>query len=239
MAKRINYENVIGEKFNRLTIKKFSHYKKYGTTKHMYYVCECDCGNIVTVNYYNLKKGNTSSCGCLAKETIKKIKSKRNKYEFKDNYVIGYTTNTNKQFFVDIEDYDKISNMCWSENDKGYIISNSLNRKSAIRLHRFILDLDKDDKRIVDHINNKRYDNRRSNLRLADKQTNGINRPANKNNKLGHKGIFLNKNKTRYCARIMVNYKNIHLGTFDTLEEAIKARQEAEIKYFGEFAYVE
>lgn len=29
----------------------------------------------------------------------------------------------------------------------------------------------------------------------------------------------------------MVNYKTIYLGRFDNLEDAIKARQEAEIKY--------
>lgn len=166
-------------------------------------------------------------------------KRKTNKYEFNNEYIIGYASNTNNPFFIDKDDYEKIKNMCWSENDQGYIISYSLDRKRAIRLHRFVLNLDSNDKTIVDHINNKRNDNRKSNLRFADKQTNGINRPANKNNVLGYKGVSLNRNKTKYYASIMVNYKHIHLGTFDTLDEAIKARKKAEIKYFGEFAYDE
>lgn len=31
-------------------------------------MCQCDCGNIVTVKALNLYSGNTKSCGCLAKE---------------------------------------------------------------------------------------------------------------------------------------------------------------------------
>lgn len=36
--------------------------------------------------------------------------------------------------------------------------------------------------------------------------------------------------------RIMLDRKEIQLGRFDTYEEAVKAREQAEIKYFGEFA---
>ena len=128
--------------------------------------------------------------------------------------------------------------MCWCENDQGYLISNSLNRKSTIRLHRYILDLHNQSKPIIDHINNCRNDNRKENLRIATQQTNQINRKANINNKLGIKGVEIYKyNKNKFVARIMVNGKGIHLGIFNTIEEAKKAREEAEEKYFGEFAY--
>ena len=162
----------------------------------------------------------------------------KNIYVFKDDYVIGYTHNTNHEFYIDIEDYDKIKDLCWSENDQHYIISWTLNRKKAIRLHRFILGLTSENELIIDHKNNNRYDNRKQNLRLANKQLNGINRDVNKNNLLGTKGVSLSKNKKKYEARIMINGKNIFLGSYLTLEEAKKTRQEAEIKYFGEFAYV-
>ena len=36
---------------------------------------------------------------------------------------------------------------------------------------------------------------------------------------------------------IYINNKRIHLGSFDTEKEALKARRKAEKKYFGEFAY--
>lgn len=237
---KINYNDVIGKKYNKLTVIAYSHTRIIDKRhKAIYYKCRCDCGNEIIVNIYHLTNNHTQSCGCLHKTKVRRAVHKINDYDFTNDYIIGYTANTHKPFYIDAEDYDKISDMCWSENDQGYIISYSANRKKAVRLHRFILGLNDSDKRIIDHKNNKRYDNRKENLRFADKQTNGINRPANKNNKLGYKGISLNKNKTKYCARIMVNYKTIYLGTFNTLEEAIKARQEAEIKYFGEFAYNE
>lgn len=51
-----------------------------------------------------------------------------------------------------------------------------------------------------------------------------------KRNKTGCTGISISNDK--YRARIQLNGKSIHLGYFDTLEKAIKARKEAEEKYF-------
>lgn len=48
-------------------------------------------------------------------------------------------------------------------------------------------------------------------------------------NKLGFNGI--RKKYHTYQARITVNYKEIYLGNFKTLEQAIKARKDAEAKY--------
>lgn len=48
-------------------------------------------------------------------------------------------------------------------------------------------------------------------------------------NKLGYAGIR-QKGKT-FQARITVNYKELYLGAFKTVEEAIRARKEAEAKY--------
>lgn len=56
-----------------------------------------------------------------------------------------------------------------------------------------------------------------------------------KNNSSGRKGVSKFKTKTgriRYRVRITVNKKTINVGKFDTLEEAIKARELAEEKYF-------
>ena len=48
-------------------------------------------------------------------------------------------------------------------------------------------------------------------------------------NKTGHKGI--RKKHNCYQARITVNYKEIYLGNYKTLEEAVEARKSAEVKY--------
>lgn len=52
-------------------------------------------------------------------------------------------------------------------------------------------------------------------------------------NKTGYKGVTIirNKSKTRYKAGIAIKGKQIHLGYFDKLEDAVKAREKAEEKY--------
>lgn len=220
-----------GFRYGKLTVL----YRTYSNNKNSKWVCLCDCGNYCCVSSTNLNKG-TQSCGCYKKEQISKTHKKYNAYDLSQEYGIGYISNTNNPFYFDKEDYDLIKNYCWYENDQGYALSHETDG-SDIRLHRLILH-PKDDE-IIDHKNQNRLDNRKDNLRIANKQKNGINRPCNANNKLGVKGVNLQSNGKKYTARIMVNGKNIHLGSFNTIEEAKKARQDKEKEIFGEFAYEE
>jgi hypothetical protein len=57
-------ENLIGQKFNRLTVIAAAE-KKNGKVQ---WFCRCDCGNEIIVNQYKLISGHTKSCGCLKKE---------------------------------------------------------------------------------------------------------------------------------------------------------------------------
>ena len=104
----------------------------------------------------------------------------------------------------------------------------------GIRIHRFILDCNKND--VVDHINGNTLDNRKQNLRICSQQQNTMNNSnIRSNNTSGYKGVTWDKSKNKWTAQITVNYKNIHLGRYDKIEDAIKERQKAEIKYFGEY----
>jgi len=88
---------------------------------------------------------------------------------------------------------------------------------------------------VVDHTNLNGEDNRWTNLRLATYSQNAANSFARPSN-VPLKGVTLEKRTGRYFARIKINYQNIHLGTFDTAEEAHAAYVAAAQKYFGEFA---
>lgn len=88
---------------------------------------------------------------------------------------------------------------------------------------------------LVDHKNRNTYDNRLSNLRAATKQQNAWNQNVRGTNLLGVKGV--QQRGVKFRAYITVNYCTIHLGTFNMIEEAIEARRQAELKYFGEFAH--
>ena len=83
----------------------------------------------------------------------------------------------------------------------------------------------------VDHINHIRDDNRLVNLRFVAPADNQRNLSRYNNNASGVTGVFYRKDRRKYVARIKANGVNIHLGYFSTLEEAAKARKDADIKY--------
>ena len=59
-------DNLIGRTYGKLTVINRDE-NKHGKT---YWKCKCECGNIVTVNSYCLKSGQTKSCGCINKELM-------------------------------------------------------------------------------------------------------------------------------------------------------------------------
>ena len=86
----------------------------------------------------------------------------------------------------------------------------------------------------VDHINRCRDDNKIKNLRAATRFQNSCN--TSRVNKYGCVGVSWNKGKSKYDSRIQINGKNTFLGRFKDLDEAIKCRKDAEVKYYGEFS---
>lgn len=60
-----------------------------------------------------------------------------------------------------------------------------------------------------------------------------INKKLNKNNSSGCKGVSFRPDRGKWRAYIKVNRQDIHLGNFDTYEDACMARKIAEEKYFG------
>lgn len=79
----------------------------------------------------------------------------------------------------------------------------------------------------VDHINGDRQDNRLCNLREVDNRTNCRNRTQRRSLPLG---IYRSKNGKRWvaCLGNTRDKGSTHLGTFDTLNEAVAARKDAE-----------
>lgn len=83
----------------------------------------------------------------------------------------------------------------------------------------------------VDHINHIRDDNRLVNLRFVTKLGNGRNQSISSRNTTDVTGVYFNKSQNKFMAQIRVNYQAIHLGYYDTLEEAAAARAEADLKF--------
>lgn len=62
---RTRRENLVGQRFGRLTVERFAEIGRFG---HAKWDCKCDCGMVVTIMASSLKHGSTKSCGCLLKE---------------------------------------------------------------------------------------------------------------------------------------------------------------------------
>ena len=90
-------------------------------------------------------------------------------------------------------------------------VKGQINKK--IHLHRFIMDYEGD--LDIDHINMNGLDNRKSNLRIVTHAENKAN-----NNMPGVKLVPSGKYQACCCR----NYKTIYIGTYNTFDEAVKAR---------------
>ena len=244
----MRFIDLTGQKFDRLTVVKRaeSHIKPNGSKVTQWW-CKCDCGNenLVLVSSSNLVNQHTKSCGCLriekSIENGKRLKGKYNlknkkynTYDLSGEYGIGYTSK-GEEFYFDLEDYDLIKNYCWWKNDEGYLVT-SLNNNKKIRMSRLVMNENNPNIRI-DHQNHNTMNNRKSNLRRATSSENAMNSELSSANTSGVTGVLFDKKWNKWVASIMVNYKSIHLGRFDNFDDAVKARKEAEEKYFGEFSY--
>lgn len=65
--------DLTGQKFGRLTVLHKDNSRK--TSTGSYWVCQCDCGNIVSVRSLSLRNGEISSCGCYRKEKLSQLKT--------------------------------------------------------------------------------------------------------------------------------------------------------------------
>ena len=132
---------------------------------------------------------------------------------------------------VDDDDFDKLSSLKWYF-DNGYARTNVYvegKGRRSIFMHRFILSPPKNKQ--VDHINHNGLDNQKANIRIVDAKDNQRNRNTQKNNTSGCQGVCFHKKKQVWFATITLMGKPVHLGIFKDKNEAISAREKAEVLY--------
>lgn len=161
--------------------------------------------------------------------------------------IIVKSKHRNFEVLVDDEDVERVSQYKWHLcGNRIHLKSNRFyfqrgcyfgKKKTMEALHRFILNLKKNDGKFVDHIDHNTLDNRKENLRVCTRKENVRNRSLNKNNISTFKGVYFKKENKKWCAQIMVDNKNIHLGYFQYPEDGAIAYNIAALKYHGDFAF--
>ena len=197
--------------------------------------CVCECGTIRNISETKLinNKNEMYSCGC--KNTGKERRKRGitpNKIIEHDDYIEILMVNGKHSALIDKEDWDILSNDSWTISHDGYAVSSSGNNVRK-RMHRVIMKCVEDKNVIIDHINRNKLDNRKKNLRIVTDHENGINQSKRKDNKTGITGVVPAKRKGAWKAQIKYDYKNYSLGVYDNFDDAVKARLEGELKYFG------
>ena len=131
---------------------------------------------------------------------------------------------------IDDEDYWKVLQYSWYVDWRGY----ACNRRIGYMHH-----LVYGKKERLDHKDGNKLNMQKSNLRPATQLQNVRNQKKTTSPTSSRfKGVSRYKySKTKHwIASITVNYKHIHIGVFETEEEAALAYNEKAVEYFGEFA---
>ena len=193
------------------------------------WLCKCACQKCddVILSGVTLRKGQIMSGGCETKPR-KTCRYKENRYDTSGDCGIIWSTNTNEIGYFDLVDLDKLLEHSWYISKHGYFTARIQGKET--KMHVFL------GYKYHDHINQNKKDNRSENLRPCTHQQNDWNRPRAKNNTSGYIGVCWNKKTQKWFSRITVDGDVKQLGRFANKDDAIRARLEAEAKYFKEFA---
>lgn len=202
------------------------------------WLVECSCINKTRfeADGKSIRNGNTTSCGCLQKEKTR-IMGLANKgvndIRIEGEVVIGFTSNTHKEFYVDLKNLDKIKKYCWYEKKNGNmsrLLAKDTETGKTISMHGLL------GFKHCDHEDRNELNNLEDNLRPASCSQNSMNRTLRCDNKSGVIGVYWDETQNRWYAYLNKNGKRVLSQYFINRTEAIKARLNAEVKYFGEFA---
>jgi hypothetical protein len=207
----------IGDKFSRLTV--VDRISDVGA-RNTKWLCICECGGIARPTTIALTAGHTTSCGCYAIEATRESSTTHG----------GTGT---KEYIV----WASMKRRCFDKNHDAYYRYGARGitvcEEWKNNFSKFLEDMGKcpDGLALERKDPNKNYC--KENCKWDTHNMQGYNTNIRSNNTSGRTGIYFNKNQNKWTAAIGAEFRLIHLGTFNTFEDALIAREEAEIKYYG------
>lgn len=152
----------------------------------------------------------------------------KNRYEIRGETTVIFIERRNGDVYeclIDTEVLERVSSYTWcaAGNPMGAVHSYWKDGKyKSFAMHRLLTDAPKG--LMVDHVNGNRFDNRKLNLRFATNQQNqqNIHKPARSSS--GFRGVGWSKAREKWKVQVKYQGKSIHLGYFEDLEKAKRAR---------------
>lgn len=189
--------------------------------------CACECGNHSYPTKHNLFDGKSRSCGNCGKNYYS---------DCADGKKVEIISTNGVSFYIDKLDEELIRKYKWHVCTDKKGIQTVISSSKSI-LHRLLMAYPENYE--VDHIDLNRLNNKRSNLRIVTHQQNQCNQPLQQNNSSGITGVSYYPPRNKFRARIKTCQYDIHLGYFDTFEDAVKARNIGMLCMFGQYGRYE
>ena len=125
-----------------------------------------------------------------------------------------------KLVLVDLEDIGIVAGYPWHFSHKAnhQYAYTKVPKNQRVAMHRLINKTPCD--MHTDHINGDTLDNRKSNLRSCTPSENSISFLTLSRNKSGFRGVYLHKDTLKWAATITYKGKKMHLGLFNTAQDA-------------------
>ncbi len=136
---------------------------------------------------------------------------------------------------VDDEDYGWLSRWSWSYDGRyaKRVFVDESGARRTVSMHRLVMG--EPEGLCVLHFNGDLLDNRRSNLRVCAMAEVSRRRRMQANNTSGYRGVRWVERIGRWKARIRVCGRRIELGDYRELMDAVRAYDEASVRYHGEY----
>lgn len=229
VSTHVKTKDETGNVYGKLTVVSFHSIREYesgGTTA--LWNCVCDCGGSTVSTGSSLRAGTSMSCGCVREEKTKFINRKHGLYLTPEyNVLCG------------------MRDRCYNENNQRYENYGGRGIKICDRwmdaengFQNFFKDMGErpDDSYSIERVDND-GDYTPENCEWVVDEVQVNNRRRNKNNLSGRTGVYHDERSGKWGARLHKGKKGdskyVYLGLHETFEGAVRAREEAELKYFG------